>query len=79
MVELFQGIQALLKSMSNNGSLEYRRLLRYRERVLSLIRHNLENDFWNTDKINQLNQATKSLDKIALPPHLMAKKLLQKQ
>ena len=78
-VELFVGIQALLKSMSNNGSLEYRRLIRYRERVLSLIRLNLENAFWNTDKINQLNQATKSLDKIALPPHLMAKQLLQKQ
>ena len=78
-IELFVGIQNLLKSMSINGSLEYRRLLRYKERVLSLIRLNLENSFWNTDKINQLNQATKSLDKIALPPHLMAKQLLEKQ
>ena len=74
-VELFNGIGSYLDLIKNEGILEIRRLERYRKRVYNLIRNRLEDSFWDSDKIDQLNQSTKSLDRTTDAPHIIAKNL----
>lgn len=74
-VELFNGIGSYLDLIKNEGILEIRRLERYRKRVYNLIRTRLEDSFWDSDKIDQLNQSTKSLDRTTDAPHIIAKNL----
>ena len=65
-----------LDSINNNGVLEFRRLERYRKRVYDIIRNRLEDSFWSSDKIDQLHQFTKKVDRTTTSPHVMAKNLL---
>ena len=74
--ELFKGIESYLDLINNKGILESRRLERYRKRVYDIIRNRLEDSFWSSDKIDQLHQFTKKLDRTTIAPHVMAKNLL---
>ena len=74
--KLFQGIGSHMKLMSDAGYLNDRRLERYRQRVLSLVRGELEDSFWTNSKIGLLKRMTESIDQITMVPHALAKRLL---
>ena len=78
-VELFMGIEKHLQLMNDKGTLEERRLFRYRQRVSDLIRKSLEDLFWTDQKKSILKESTQSLDSINIAPHLMAEELLGNQ
>ena len=78
-VELFMGIEKHLQLMNDKGTLEERRLFRYRQRVSDLIRKSLEDLFWTDQKKSVLKESTQSLDSINIAPHLMAEELLGNQ
>lgn len=78
-VELFMGIEKHLQLMNDKGTLEERRLFRYRQRVSDLIRKSLEDLFWTDQKKRVLKESTQSLDSINIAPHLMAEELLGNQ
>ena len=65
--------------MNDKGTLEERRLFRYRQRVSDLIRKSLEDLFWTDQKKRVLKESTQSLDSINIAPHLMAEELLGNQ
>ena len=74
--KLFQGIGSHLELMSDAGHLNDRRLERYRQRVLSLVRGELEDSFWTNSKIGLLKRMTESIDQITMVPHALANRLL---
>ena len=74
--ELIQGMESHITLMSDTGHLETRQLDRYRQRVLGLVRQNLENSFWTSEKVHLLNEMTYSIDQINKVPHAMAQELL---
>ena len=74
--ELIQGMESHVTLMSDTGHLETRQLDRYRQRVLSLVRQDLENSFWTNEKVDLLNEMTDSIDQINKVPHAMAQELL---
>ena len=74
--ELIQGMESHVILMSDTGHLETRQLDRYRQRVLSLVRQDLENSFWTSEKVDLLNEMTDSIDQINKVPHAMAQELL---
>ena len=74
--ELIQGMESHVTLMSDTGHLETRQLDRYRQRVLSLVRQDLENSFWTSEKVDLLNEMTDSIDQINKVPHAMAHELL---
>ena len=74
--ELIQGMELHVTLMSDTGHLETRQLDRYRQRVLSLVRQDLENSFWTSEKVDLLNEMTDSIDQINKVPHAMAQELL---
>ena len=74
--ELIQGMESHVNLMSDTGHLETRQLDRYRQRVLSLVRQDLENSFWTSEKVDLLNEMTDSIDQINKVPHAMAHELL---
>tara|TARA_B100000427_G_C15500568_1_gene591825 strand:- start:142 stop:1077 length:936 start_codon:yes stop_codon:yes gene_type:complete len=79
LLELFKGIDSYLHLINKEGLLEIRRLERYRKRVFDLIRDSLEDSFWDSDKIDRLNQSTKIIDRTTTAPHIIAKELLLKR
>ena len=74
--EMIQGMESHVTLMSDTGHLETRQLDRYRQRVLSLVRQDLENSFWTSEKVDLLNEMTDSIDQINKVPHAMAQELL---
>ncbi|MDP6169644.1 MAG: methylmalonyl Co-A mutase-associated GTPase MeaB [Candidatus Marinimicrobia bacterium] len=74
--QLFKGIGSHVSSMMDAGHLDDRRLERYRQRVLSLVRGELEDSFWTNSKVELLRRMTESIDQISMVPHAMAKRLL---
>ena len=74
--ELIKGMELHVTLMSDTGHLETRQLDRYRQRVLSLVRQDLENSFWTSEKVDLLNEMTDSIDQINKVPHAMAHELL---
>ena len=74
--ELFNGLDSFLKMTIKKGVLKTRRLERYRKRVVDIIKNNLEDSFWCSDKKNQLIELTKNIDGRSLDPHAVAKQLM---
>ena len=74
--ELFNGLDSYLKMTIKKGLLSTRRLERYRKRVIDIIKNNLEDSFWCSDKKEQLIELTKNIDGRSLDPHAVAKKLM---
>ena len=74
--ELFNGLDLYLETTIKKGLLNARRLKRYRKRVVDIIKNNLEDSFWSTDKKNQLIELTKNIDGRSLDPHAVAKQLM---
>ena len=74
--ELFNGIDSYLGATIKQGLLKTRRLERYRKRVINIIKTNLEDSFWSSDKKNQLIKLTENIDGRSLDPHAVAKQLM---
>ena len=74
--ELFNGLDSYLKMTIKQNLLSARRLERYRKRVIDIIKNNLEDSFWCSDKKNQLIELTKNIDGRSLDPHAVAKQLM---
>ena len=77
--EMYNGVMALLDTMVSDGILRMRRLERYRMRVQDLIRYQLENKFWTSDRKEILCQSTASLKSFDVSPMDMADQLIQGQ
>ncbi len=75
-VELYKGIQDLLKIMDENGNLDSKRLERYRFRVYDIIMEKLKNKFWTDNNHSLLNSVTESIDMINMGPYSMAEQLM---
>ena len=76
--EMYIGIVSLVKKMKNSGLLEKRRLERYKNRVIHIIRERLENEFWTIENTHFLQKAADSLCEIHGAPVEIANKLLKK-
>ena len=76
--EMYIGIVNLVKKMKNSGLLEKRRLERYKNRVIHIIRERLENEFWTIENTHFLQKAADSLCEIHGAPVEIANKLLKK-
>lgn len=74
--ELYTEIQSVLEALSSDGTLEAKRLERYRNRVRLLIQEQLLDDFWTSKRIKKLEQETQTLDSIQVSPHESAKDLI---
>ena len=76
-LELFNGIELFLRMIEEKGTLESRRLERYRKRVFDIIQNSLETSFWSSGKQKQLIELTKNIDGTSIDPHTVAKQLLE--
>jgi LAO/AO transport system kinase len=77
MDKLFDGIFNHLEKLDRCGLLVKKKKERYRNRVKKLIQDKLLGEFWTTDRIRKLEDATKSLDKITESPYSIANDILK--
>mgnify|MGYP001249099333 FL=1 len=77
MDKLFDGIFNHLEKLDRYGLLVKKKKERYRNRVKKLIQDKLLGEFWTTDRIRKLEDATKSLDKITESPYSIANDILK--
>ena len=77
MDKLFDGIFNHLEKLDRYGLLVKKKKERYRNRVKKLIQDKLLGEFWTTDRIRKLDDATKSLDTITESPYSIANDILK--
>ena len=65
-----------IKVLSEDGTLENRRLLRYKNRIKDLISERLEKEFWTSSRVKLFKDITKSIDSIDAPPNAVLNKLI---
>ena len=75
--ELFNGIINKFIELEDDGSLLERKIDRYKVRVKNIIKDNLLNEFWTSNKKEKLNQATKSLKNLNKSPMIAAKEIME--
>jgi len=75
--ELFNGIINKFLELEDNGNLLQRKIARYKVRVKNIIKDNLLNEFWTSNKKEKLNQATKSLKNLNKSPMIAAKEIME--
>ena len=75
--ELFNGIINKFIELEDDGSLLQRKIDRYKVRVKNIIKDNLLNEFWTSNKKEKLNQATKSLKNLNKSPMIAAKEIIE--
>ena len=75
--ELFNGIINKFIELEDDGSLLERKIDRYKVRVKNIIKDNLLNEFWTSNKKEKLNQATKSLKNLNKSPMIAAKEIIE--
>ena len=74
--EIFERILTDIKVLSEDGTLENRRLLRYKNRIKDLISERLEKEFWTSSRVKLFKDITKSIDSIDAPPNAVLNKLI---
>jgi hypothetical protein len=74
--EVFEQITSDLKVNSDNGTLDKRRLLRYKNRIKDLIIKKLKNEFWTTDREKLFSEITQSIESIEIPPDKIVDRLI---
>ena len=77
MDKLFDGVFDHLEKLDRYGLLVKKKKERYRNRVKKLIQDKLLGEFWTTDRIRKLEDATKSLDTITESPYSIANDILK--
>jgi len=75
--ELFNGIINKFIELEDDGNLLQRKIDRYKVRVKNIIKDNLLNEFWTSNKKEKLNQATKSLKNLNKSPMIAAKEIME--
>jgi len=76
--EIFEKILLEIDLIDNNGTLEARRLARYKSRIKDLISEKIEKSFWTENREKLFMNITKSISSIDTPPSTIVEKLLSK-
>ena len=74
--EIFEQMISDLKINRDNGTLEKRRLNRYKNRIKDLIIKRLKNEFWTTDREKLFCEITESIESIEIPPDNIVDRLI---
>ena len=74
--EIFEKILLEIDLIDNNGTLEARRLARYKSRIKDLISGKIEKSFWTENREKLFMNITKSITSIDTPPSTIVEKLL---
>ncbi|MBT3590866.1 MAG: methylmalonyl Co-A mutase-associated GTPase MeaB [Candidatus Marinimicrobia bacterium] len=74
--ELYLKLMNHYSHMDDKNYLVEKKMSRYRKRVQTIIRENLESVFWTDDRNKSLQDSTASIDSIQISPHTLAKILL---
>ena len=74
--EIFEKILLEIDLIDNNGTLEARRLARYKSRIKDLISEKIEKNFWTENREKLFMNITKSITSIDTPPSTIVEKLL---
>lgn len=75
--ELFQGMSNQIVNMQEDGSLEKKKLERYRNRIKQIVQEKLLTDFWTSEKINTLVNKTLTIRSTKDSPHKISLELLK--
>ena len=76
--EIFEKILLEIDLIDNNGTLEARRLARYKSRIKDLISEKIEKNFWTENREKLFMNITKSISSIDTPPSTIVEKILSK-
>lgn len=74
--EIFEKILLEIDLIDNNGTLEARRLARYKSRIKDLISEKIEKNFWTENREKLFVNITKSISSIDTPPSTIVEKIL---
>ena len=74
--EIFEKILLEIDLIDNNGTLEARRLARYKSRIKDLISEKIEKNFWTENREKLFMNITKSITSIDTPPSTIVEKIL---
>ena len=74
--EIFEKILLEIDLIDNNGTLEARRLARYKSRIKDLISEKIEKSFWTENREKLFVNITKSISSIDTPPSTIVEKIL---
>tara|TARA_B100000678_G_C18162995_1_gene483885 strand:+ start:303 stop:1241 length:939 start_codon:yes stop_codon:yes gene_type:complete len=74
--EIFEKILLEIDLIDNNGTLEARRLARYKSRIKDLISEKIEKSFWTENREKLFMNITKSISSIDTPPSTIVEKIL---
>ena len=74
--EIFKKILLEIDLIDNNGTLEARRLARYKSRIKDLISEKIEKNFWTENREKLFVNITKSISSIDTPPSTIVEKIL---
>ncbi len=70
--EFYGGLMEHLDRMRESGMLEKKYLQRHRNRILTLIQDKLLTEFWTSNRLKQLEEATRNVDSVKASPHEIA-------
>ena len=62
--------------MKNNGIFDSKRLERHRDRIRGLIQDRLLEEFWSSQRLDQLKKNTQDIESIHSSPYEIAEKIL---
>ena len=74
--EIFEQIISDLKINTDNGTLDNRRLSRYKNRIKDLIIKRLKNEFWTNDRARLFGEITQTIESIEIPPDKIVDRLI---
>ena len=74
--EIFEQMISDLKINSDNGTLDKRRLYRYKNRIKNLIIKRLKNEFWTSDREKLFSEITQTIESIEIPPDNIVDRLI---
>ena len=74
--EIFEKILLEIDLIDNNGTLEARRLARYKSRIKDLISEKIEKNFWTENREKLFVNISKSISSIDTPPSTIVEKIL---
>lgn len=74
--EVFNQMIYDLKINSDNGTLDKRRLSRYKNRIKDLIVKRLKNEFWTLDREKLFSEITQTIESVEIPPDKLVDRLV---
>ena len=74
--QIFDKILRNIQLFDENGQLEKRRMIRYKNRIKALVGEKLEGIFWDLNRRRLFKNITNSIDSVEDPPNSVVRKLL---